>query len=348
MINGICHDLDSKKAKYSLLQGTDDSGNKRPAILVNLSTLTKNSWAHSSLLIVLDPTKGVAVLQGRTKNPLSFDPILDTSEPADPTTTSSSSVTVDPTSSSQTVSATGSVNIDPSTGRFLLHIPLSTEEGKFISTVVSKLSKIERMVSYVELIKSMSLQLREASMTKISFEYGPDLTATVLLHDSDPVDSTTPPKITFKLSSNSPHNIVAPHLQALLDERGLLPVVWLLRTSLPIYQSLKQLEQTSPVRVLIVARSVVDIRIMFPNRRTSLELRLMKRHKTDVVYVKELADTATSVPEPDWASPLKTAGIWKERFSHPSIVPLSDGAVCPPDEVGTVLTKVVQTLATAT
>lgn len=333
-VNSVCSELQSKHIKYSLLQSADSSGS--PTILVNLSTLTKNTWAHSSLLIsLLGNTSSTdsdlkILVQGRVRNMLSMKLASSSDE--------------------------SGVEFDSTTGRFSMLLDFHNQNKEYsgiVDIITNRLDQVERVVGYVDMIKSKGLDLKEASMSEISFCYGDgSLGAKVILGTN----------IRLELQQDNPHIEVQPYLQEILLQEGLFPVIWMLTATLPLYQALKQLSQecqNSETELLIVPRSVTEIRLVFQKKFIHVELKLVKRRRREVmVFISDIVDSIPTIAgvmkkqqqdqtsETNNSSPtpqLKT--LWENKQDDiPGAVPLVTGMASPIDQVGKILEKIHQSL----
>lgn len=300
--------LEAKSVIFSLFK----IGDKKcglPAVMVNLKTLMKFSWAHSSLLITLEDNSNSVLVQGRAKKSLS----------------SLTSIT----------STSSGVILDPLNGKFSLKLSLdetSNWSQHFVDLLSRKLSQVERVVSYIELIKSMSLDLVDSSMEKITFLYSDNLYASISWKDDG--------VITLELSKDSPHSFVVKSLESILNESGLLPMVYILQTTLPLYVALQDLSrQTDSATLsgsstpLVIYRNVNDIKLQYPQKELSIEINVIKYKRQR--YVVSFTETSNSE-----APLLKDVWVQPEQ----GIIPLLKGLACEFDKVNRVLTKIQQGL----
>lgn len=291
--------LDAKNVQYNLFKV-----GKRPnlpAIMVNLKTLMKFSWARSSLFITLEDEKNILV-QGKAKKSLeSLNSMPSTSD---------------------------GVVVDPANGKFALKIPFDDESdwSQFVDVLCRKLSRVERVVSYVELIKSMSLELVDASMKKITFAYGPGLSATIGWKDDGVIN--------LELSPENPHLPVVSSLEAVLNDSGLLSMVHVLQNTLSLYRALGDFSSSSSSSSpppIVVCRNVSEVKLIYPVSDVRVEIRIMRYKQSQVVYFSE--STADSL-------------VLKDVWERPGegIVPLLKGLTCDFDKVSEVLKRIQQVL----
>ncbi|KAA8897719.1 hypothetical protein TRICI_006682 [Trichomonascus ciferrii] len=334
-INIICGELQARKIKYGLLQTSDRGGS--PTILIHLDTLTKNTWAHSSLLLSLtkddtQPQSQLKILvQGRVKNQLSM---------------------------SLASSGDSGVSFDSSTGRFSMILDFSDNNTKeYVSVadiIVKRLSQVEQVVGYIDLIKSKNLELKDASMNEISFGYENGLSAKVIFGTSTGCK--------LELSKNNPHREVQSYLQEILFQEGLIPVIGVLTSTLSVYQALGQLKQECQkmgTEVLIVPRSVTEIRLIFKKHNVHVELKMVKsRRRQLMVFISDVVD---SLPvSAGFKKQLEQNGngnttpsqhlkpLWENKQDDlPGTVPLVTGMACPMDQVAYVLQRVHHSLTRA-
>jgi hypothetical protein len=293
LVQSICADMDANGVQYTLLQESGERRRGSPVIVVNLATLVKSSWAQSALLITIDGQ--TLFLQGRSRRSLPINCLN--------------------TSSVQDLSG---VELDAKTGKFKLRIPTTLAIHSLVATVVARLSPVERMLSYIELIESLSLTLTAASIASLTFEYGSGAHATVQLHAMD-----TSEPISVTLSENSPHRIVARPLQQLVMVSDLSVLVRLLVVTLPLFKAVEKLQSQFGPSLLVVPRSVSDLRLVMQSKNLALEVRLAKHAYRDMVYVCDVTKEDLGVQSP---LPLD---LWKKKFPDSSVVPLVKGAVAP-------------------
>lgn len=376
MVNTICSELDSRNAKYTLLQAAEggisspSQQQRLPTVLINMPSINKewNQWAHSSLLVSFKNNGTEALVQGRILGDVSNIDFSGASKKGD----DSSSPTLD---------------VDAS-GRFVLRLScVGLDNGlTFLNSIARELSRIERMVSYLRLVKQLDLPLIDASMDSLTFLYGQDDdvsneegnsvaksdTADEFINVDEPdnkdvVNSSTAltrhaqrgyrvrvyfdkiGNMRLELAPDSPHGNVASALQYILASHGLPSVIYLLGNTLPLYRSLSQLESNDQMPVTIIYRSVVEIRILFHQHRVSLDLRLVERRNKLIVHVREM-----TVQDP---SPLGGTGIWKRPFTvapkpgdtkpviNSKIIPLMTGAACEIECIPMLLKQVQQVLS---
>lgn len=138
---------------------------------------------------------------------------------------------------------------------------VGTQTSELIENIREKFAQVERIASHVNLLKNLSLNILEASMSKITFEYAPSLVASLILPERSnetgyvksegktPNTSNTGSnnkQFILELKEDSPHKIVAHLLQEVLNNDGLLPVVWAMKKALPLYLALQELMEKGP------------------------------------------------------------------------------------------------------
>lgn len=361
----LCKELDQSNIKYKLLQVSTNSLHESgpPVILLSMQSLCQGSWAEQTVFLRLlnnEPDVTTAVLQGRAKHSLDIGS-MSNSDPG---------VSFDPASGVFTLNLTlpNSCMASPAylSGNFTPARKLEPQRSEFVELLVGKFSQIERIVSYVNLLKSLSLELREASMTKMTFEYGPSMLASIIL-DSAPDSSHSSQSLSetavLKLHENSPHHFVEPFLQSMLNTDGLLSVVWVLQTALPLYVALQEIMELAvsstvtgnnllaSVPVIVTPHSIFDIQLYFPAKRMRIQLRLMETNGRPLsVYVTELLQIGG---QPSLSGPATTqqpprssllTPLWTEKSDIPGVVPLMQGLASPIANIGQVLHKIFDIL----
>lgn len=357
----LCKELDLNNVKYKLLQSAGDSSGA-PVILIDMRTLTQGTWAEETLFLTLveeRADKTVAVLQGKSKQALDIGSM----------SSDSSRMEVDATTGGFTLNMVlpDSCLASPAylSGRYRLPNAIKTEgpkKSEFIEHLVNKFSQIERIVSYVNLLKSLSLELKEASMTKITFEYGPGLAAEITLQGSAvaapnasgvlAASSTHSLSETavLRLPRESPHHFVEPFLQSMLNSDGLLSVVWVLQTALPLYTALKDVmalaeekftamtaatttaattaataangtRNNATFPLVVTPHSVFEIQLFFPHKRVRVLLRLMEVNGRPLsVFVTEVFQAGQaphlSGPAPTSLPPAAQQALQQQQQAH--------------------------------
>lgn len=61
----------------------------------------------------------------------------------------------------------------------------SHSSSELVSKVAAKFLQIENIVNHISLLRALSLNIVSASMEKITFEYGPSMTASISLADTN-------------------------------------------------------------------------------------------------------------------------------------------------------------------
>lgn len=326
LAQSISADMDRRGVQYTLLQegGTARRRRGSPVIVANLPTIMKSSWAQSALLISLDDTGETLFLQGRSQRSLATAGIN--------------------VSKSQDLFG---VDLDPKAGTFRLRIPASTAmQSSLVAAIVARLAPIERMLSYVELVESLSLTLTAASMTSLTFEYGPGVQATIGLVQSSAdttsttiavADNTAEP-VTLTLSTSSPHRIVALPLQQLLAAHGLAALARVLTLTLPLFTAIDRLRAQLGPDLVVVPRGVSDLRLVLPTRKLALEVRVVRRGTRDMAYVRDVSKEDLGVPSP------LPPDLWRRKFPDPAVLPLASGAVAPAAKGNAILEHVFSQL----
>lgn len=393
----LCKELDKSNVKYKLFQTSKKAQTHgAPVILVSMKTLCEGSWAEETVFLTLQdqfPGKTTATMQGKTKNQIDLGSMTDPD----------SGVKFEPATGifTLTFELPDSCEASPASlsGRYSAPVLTASHGGavttgavppfrsEFVEHMRNKFSQIERIVSYVNLLKSLNLELREASMHKIIFEYGPGMLASITL---DPVADHTQPgqslseTAVLKLHENSPHHCVEPFLQAMLNTDGLLSVVWVLQTALPLYVGLRDImSRPAPaaagggaqdsgnllasVPVIMTPHSIIDITLYFPARRTRIHLKLMEANNRPLqVFVTESVQGGTqpSLSGPAVPQPLSQQGqqgqqapgqqprsstllspLWTQKWADvPQVIPLVQGLACPVETIGPVLNKIFDML----
>lgn len=376
----LCKELDENKISYKVLQTSTRGlmGASSPVILINMKSLTTESWAEESLFLRLideNSDKTIAIMQGRAKQSLDVSSMSNENTKMDvdlKTGIFTLKMTLPETCSASNTS---------------LSLPTAEfRKSDFVDSLVKMFTQIERIVGYVNLLKSLStLQLKETSMSKISFEYGPSMLATINLQpeasmNDDIIDSQSLSKnATFTLDENSPHLLVQPFLQSMLNNSGLLSVVWVLQTALPMYVALKEISDRAErerlnasnsnedgsfiqLPVIITPHSVEEIHLFFVSKKLKISVHLMQRNGrpleafiSDTTAVLQqiqlqqqyLQQQQMQQPQTPQQSPNIPAvrstiltNLWSSKSDIPGVVPLLVGLSCPMEQISKVLHKI--------
>lgn len=206
VLHPILDELRAAKTPFRLLR----SAQHTPVVAIDNSALV-TSWSHSSLLILPEMSAGSMDMklhvQGRAKTVMNLP-------------------------------SNDSIDFDASTGIYKLTLEGANTPGfSLVNKLKERLQQIEQIVSYIELIKDLGLELVTASMQQIKFKLG-DAQVSV------DIPSELNPNITLHLSPTDPHNIIHSYLQETLNSSGLRPVVWLLQTTRNLYTTLQKLQKT--------------------------------------------------------------------------------------------------------
>lgn len=270
-------ELDRCKIRYRLVSSdsvplpfpgsTNDKGTLPIAMFDVNSICESSSWAESTVFMRIDRStesdEMVKVLiQGRAKQTLAIE-AMPSKDPAIQFHPQKSIfyLTLDLKSSSIPLSMPSTTPISSTNVALTSSLSSSTSDSgdshkhnsELITKVAEKFMQIENVVNHISLLRSLSLKIVSASMQKIIFEYGPSMTASISLIDAGNVviksenqsankgTTSSSPVILLELQENSPHKIVEPLLQEMINVDGLLAVVWVLRKSLPLYLALQEI-----------------------------------------------------------------------------------------------------------
>ncbi|VVT51978.1 uncharacterized protein SAPINGB_P003276 [Magnusiomyces paraingens] len=435
-------ELDRCKIKYRLVQSTNtnsdlknshtdtlidneilnissrtifDSSDSLPIAMFDISSIIEGSkWADKAAYMRISDVneeKGTVevIVQGHTKNVFSIG-IMPSDDPSIKFNPNTGMFSLFLTVSSSTFSLSSSISASNQENSQSLKT-----NSELLNLIVQKLSQIQTIVSHVSLLKSLSLDIVEASMSKITFEYGPGMKASILItpnveHTKNKVFEHEPSiskkcdsdqqkgfdiksagfKIAscsndygfvFKLHENSPHKIVEPFLQKVINAEGLGSVVWILRKCLPLYLALQELQEGRSIQlsdtnrnttsqrsssrpfnpIMVFAHSLLDFVIQFyrPSGQVCIQLKLVQsNHRPlsvfvsefffrDQFYVPSISAPLTS-EELDNQSNLLFAPLiplWRQKSEIPGVIPLQQGLSCPIEKIGPVLMKITAIIA---
>ena len=129
------------------------------------------------------------------------------------------------------------ISLDTKKGTFTMHFHTRVGEP-CINHLTERLQRLERLVTFLSLLKKFDLHATTVSLTRTTFIYSkrPKLIATVQF----PTDEA----ISISFSKNSPHNRIQDYLTAILNTRlGIQHAIFLLGLSQPLLLALDRLER---------------------------------------------------------------------------------------------------------
>jgi len=261
-----------------------------PDLYVRFSSLIKASWGLDVLrlsfqgLAAQDGHCTIIVL-GRTKEPMTQ---LDSTNIA----AEESDVSFHPQSGSYAI-------------RFVVAVGVPV-----IPQIVEKLHRIERLISFVSIIRKFKLNCLHVSLGRVLFRYSdsPELSAEISF--------TGETEMKLILPKNSPHIRLQQLLQNTLNHVGLETVIKALSSTLPLLIAFDEVESTlSPTTSVeefcIITRSIDWFRMEYRAKNYGVDVRLKQRRSTLYWY---FCDPAAGVfPAPDRRICEDIKKVWNEE-----------------------------------
>lgn len=154
-----------------------------------------------------------------------------------------------------------------------------------IPDLIGRLNAIERLLDFVYTLERSSLKINSASLSHVTFTYGPGPKP---LHATIDFPATAPMHLSFP--RRNPHLRVQDYLTWWLSKRGLVPVIGLLRITLPILNAFATLEKVHKSNdICISARSEqwYEVRYSSPLPRGGFDITLRLRRGEPYWFIKE-------------------------------------------------------------
>lgn len=179
------------------------------------------------------------------------------------------------------------VSFHPQSGSYVIRLHAQVG-APTIPLIMEKLKRIERLISFVGVIRKFRLNCTYVALGRIAFYYsrkddpGPPQQAEVVFESS-----TSAMRII--LPPNSPLNRLHPHLQAALNHHGLETVIKALLATAPLLTALDALVLDDDTHILV--RGLEWIRIEYRKWNNVVDMRLNQRRSGLLWYVYDpLAD----------------------------------------------------------
>ncbi|ODQ65180.1 MED14-domain-containing protein [Nadsonia fulvescens var. elongata DSM 6958] len=326
-IHSICLQLKAYDIQYKRLK--DIQGN--PIVSLDTTSIAKSTWAHNLMFLQLaaDSEKNtVFLVQGKVKSlsnlcdipssdpSIILNPKLGTFAIKVVATDFMSNVLTNidaPKLVTRTPGHVATMPADKENAKLISSTP-TTEKfatGGIIQIIRNKLAQVERVVSYVDLIRASKLALSEVSMNRLSFNYGsePSLAASIILSDINTMSDKflADENIQLVLNKESPHRFIQAYLQSILNLKGLKPIIWILTTTLNLYQAILKVSQLHEAKfneadftavvdgldyhdlelkkghVTIIHRNATTLRLIYKDICT-IDIKLVHKSPSELVY----------------------------------------------------------------
>lgn len=162
-----------------------------------------------------------------------------------------------------------------------------------------RLRSVERMNSYLAILKQRNFKSTYLSLSKLTFVYNrdPELSAQL----SFPVDGTSSVRLALKPACDNPHQLIRTMLEKGVDslgDRGFQALVVILEITLPVLRQLEKLQDIDPSKRLLAVhpRSSTDYLVKYlpPLPRCSFQLRATSKREGNTKSIRWLVRLASS------------------------------------------------------
>lgn len=321
-----CKQLDERNIRYTLKQGKGvDSGFRYAHICIHTSSIIKSNanWAMDSLRLnyvnLTSDGKIRVVVEGQAKEPMTQLKMKDMS------------------------ASDSDISFHPPTGSFALRFTITVGDG-VIEQVIEHLQSIERLISFVSVIRRSRLSCQHVSLGRIVFVY-----------DTKPIRTA---EITFSgdnlrliIPRNSPHARISQFLDELLNKKGLESVILQLVNTTSILVALDEIESKTPEGVVNIAtRGIEWYRLYYPFQRNHIvDIQLKLRKSRMLWFIKDgnvvrppqqpgqVQPEQLNPHDPAAHSPLRPFYV---DDSTPGIEGLRSGSAATPEMIGVALNRV--------
>ncbi|KAK8254600.1 mediator complex subunit MED14-domain-containing protein [Phyllosticta capitalensis] len=157
-------------------------------------------------------------------------------------------------------------------------IALRTELGQpFMNKVMSRLKRIERLGSYIDVIKTQKLHCEHIGLSRMVIRYGGKFKADIRFPEGQPTQ--------LVLHPSNPHMRIIKFLQDTLNgkdsNKGFGPFMRYLTLTLPLLQAFDSIQSSTPAypHPIVHPRALDWYRISYENPPTNFEIRLRPRNE---------------------------------------------------------------------
>ncbi|KAL7268399.1 mediator complex subunit [Rhizina undulata] len=244
-----------------------NSALKMPDLYIQFSSLIRASWGMDLLRFTFvglsADSKCTVMVFGRTKEPMTQ------------------------LKSTNLAEAENEVSFHPQSGSYAIKFDIVVGDT-VIDELVEKLKRIERLITFVTVIRQFGLMCAHVSLGRIVFVYEPSshATAEVGFGGEDGV-------MKLILKPHSPHERIHSLLEDTLNKHGLETVVKFLRITLPLLKSFDSIEASIPPEdgmLYIIARNLDWYRLEYRSLGVVLDIRLKVRKSQYYWYVGDAAN----------------------------------------------------------
>ncbi|RPA80446.1 MED14-domain-containing protein [Ascobolus immersus RN42] len=317
-----CKELDDRNIQYTLKQSKGgESGIRRAHICIRTASImrTDASWARDSLTLNYSNLTSNGeirlVVQGGAKEPMTQLKMEDMS------------------------SSDSDIFFHPPSGSFGMNFVTKVGVG-VIDQVIQRLQSIERLISFVSVIRQKNLSCQHVELGKIVFVYttSPIRSATIQFSGE---------QLELIFPEGSPHVRVSTFLNDLLKKGGLTQVISQLKLTTSLLVALDEIEKKSPEGIVnITTRGLEWYRLYYPNTRNHIiDIRAFRRRSELVWFIKDgnivrpqgQQDQPINPHDPAAYSPLRPFYV---DDSTPGIEGLRSGSAVKAEMIGEALNRV--------
>ncbi|KAK9494771.1 mediator complex subunit MED14-domain-containing protein [Lipomyces doorenjongii] len=297
----IANCLQERNIPYEFIQPPPDvygSALELPSLQFDSSAVTKSSWAKSAFKLEFIPSdtkehRNAVIVTGSMEK--------------------SSAVSSVSTDSSDVI-------LDGQNGRFCLKFYVPPNH-LILQQVLDRLAQIERSVSFIATLQSFKLKLEEVSLSRIVFEYAPDLRMTLTIGEQ---------KMMLGLSGSNPHRRIQFFLQDILDNEGLRSLLAVLLATLPLLRAASYIDSSD---VYFITHNPKSYRIIYYSQKHAIDIELRDKDGHKMVYITDSSGDIPGFKQADVCS-----SIWNSN--SPGMVGLETGIACEIDVVEDLLSRV--------
>ena len=199
-------------------------------------------------------------------------------------------------------SSISNLAINRTSGAFAFQLVHQVGESS-IPDLTRHLTAIERLLDFISTLNGQTLAIDSASLSHVEFTYAIRLKATVHFPANAPVYLSLPDR--------NPHLRILDYLTSSLLRQGLVPLIAMLRMTLPLLSALTAIEKvhkTNGVKILARSESWYEVRYSSPIIAGGFDIRLDLRRDYPWWHIKEptIKKTETLPDEEAWRQALKT------------------------------------------
>ena len=307
IFHAITQGLQSKGIRYKYSNNNNNRSQNSmkcleiPRLIIDASSLTKSRWTRSALYISFqlpqDGSDPFMILLSKVTQSLAWKSIS---------------------------SDLPGLSINPKNGMFALRFDIKDDE-KVLDLIIEKISRIERVVGFIETLRSSSLHLMEISMSKVTFCYGKEaiqkpsiskyqhpgqFSASILLSGER--------MMSLILDKTNPHKLIQHFLQDILNVEGFHSMITMLQITLPILEAAHRIDRDD---VYFLAHSVVNYRIVYQRLQHCFDASIARKNGKILVYI-----TDSSASMSGFSPATVCTSLW--NTDSDKIIGLEEGVVC--------------------